>query len=138
MDTTDPNWLAAALAALVYYLLGALWFTPLFGRFWDRSIGFERPKGNRFPALYYVAPLISACVVSLVAAVLLAALGVDDLVGALLLGLALGAGYAAVSVTNAVTPHTPRPLLLGAVTGGYHLVGAVLACSVIVALGQLS
>lgn len=134
MDTMEPNWLAAALAALAYYFLGALWFTPLFGRLWDRSIGFERPKGNRFPALYYVAPLISACVVSLVAVLLTTALGIDHLTGALLLGLTLGAGYAAVSVTNAVTPHTPKPLLLGAVTGGYHLVGAVLACTVIVAL----
>lgn len=28
--------------AIAYYVAGAVWFTPLFGRAWDRSIGHER------------------------------------------------------------------------------------------------
>ncbi len=47
------NWLAVAAATLAYYLLGALWFTPLLGASWDRAVGFERPKGHRFPPIYY-------------------------------------------------------------------------------------
>lgn len=35
------NWFAVGLAGLAYYLLGAAWFTPLFGRAWDRS---RRPR----------------------------------------------------------------------------------------------
>ena len=31
------NWWAAALGAVAYFVLGALWFSPLFGRVWDRA-----------------------------------------------------------------------------------------------------
>ena len=132
----DVNGLAVALAGLAYYLLGALWFTPLFGRAWDRSIGFERPAGNRFPARYYVTPLVSCLVVAVATATLAAALSLETLMEAAVLGIVVGVGYAAsISVNNAITPHTPRPFLLGAITGGYHVVGIVLASVIIVAVG---
>ncbi len=51
------------------------------------------------------------------------------------LGLLVGGGYAAsVSLTNAVTPNTPRPLLLSAVTASYHVVGTVAVSTLVVAL----
>ena len=52
---------------------------------------------------------------------------------ALVLGLVVGVGVAlAVSVNNALTPHTPHPFRLGFITGGYHVVGIV-AVTLIVA-----
>ncbi len=52
---------------------------------------------------------------------------------ALVLALVVGVGYAtAVSAVNAVTPTTPRPILLGAVTGSYHLVGVLIAAAILV------
>jgi len=131
----DLNWLAVILATLAYYLLGALWYTPLFGHSWDTSIGFERPKGYRFPPIYYVAPLISSFVATVATAVLVYALDIQLLVDAIVLALIVGIGYAAsLSFTNAVTPNTPRPLMLGAVTGTYHLVGIIIASAIIVSL----
>lgn len=59
------NWLATALAALSYYLLGVAWFTPLFGQAWDRSIGYDRSPTARFGPAYYVVPLVSAVFVAL-------------------------------------------------------------------------
>jgi len=38
---------------------------------------------------------------------------------------------AAISVNNGLTPHTPRPFLFGAVTGGYRLVGIVMVSATI-------
>ncbi|WP_448812176.1 hypothetical protein [Agromyces bauzanensis] len=50
---------------------------------------------------------------------------------ALVLGAVVGCEIAmAVSVNNALTPHTPRPFRLGFITGSYHLVG-ILAVAVI-------
>lgn len=127
------NRLAVAAATLAYYLLGALWFTPLFGAAWDRAVGFERPADYRFPMIYYVVPLITSLLVSSATALLIAALDVVDPTEALLLALVVGIGYAvAVSVTNAVTPTTPRPLVLGAVTGGYHLAGMLVVTAILV------
>lgn len=128
------NWLAVLLATLAYYLLGALWFTPLFGKAWDTAVGVPRARGDRFPPLYYIAPLIGSLVVSLATAVLVSALDLRRLSDALVLGLVLGLGHAAVSLTNAVTPNTPRPLLFAAVTGGYHVAATIAAAAVIVAL----
>lgn len=127
------NWFAVAAATLAYYFLGALWFTPLFGAAWDHAVGFERPKDYRFPPIYYVIPLITSLLVSSATGVLVAALDVVAPIEALVLALVLAFGYAAaVSVTDAVTPSTPRPLLLGAVTGGYHVVGIFVVTAILV------
>ena len=137
LDTIiDLNWFGIAAATLAYYLLGALWFTPLFGKAWDMAVGFERPKGNRFPPMYYVVPLLSSLAVAMATAVLVHDLGITRLSQAVVLGLVAGIGYAAaVSFNNAVAPNTPRPVLLGAVTGGYHVCGIVLVALIITAIG---
>jgi hypothetical protein len=132
---TSVNWLAVTLATLAYFVLGALWFTPLFGRAWDRSLGIERKRGERYPPIYYVVPLVSSLLVSIATAVLVVAAGVEDLADATVLGLVVGIGYsAAVTFTNAVTPTTPHPLAFAAITGSYHVVGAVIAAIVIVTM----
>lgn len=128
------NWLAALAAAVAYFVLGGLWFTPLFGKQYDQALGFERSKGQKWGALYYIMPILSALVVSAATAILIEALKITQVSEAACLGLLVGVGYsAAISFNNAVTPNTPRPLLFGAVTGGYHIVGAVLV-SVIITL----
>ncbi|WP_026481751.1 DUF1761 domain-containing protein [Agromyces subbeticus] len=129
------NWLAVGLATIASFVLGALWFTPLFGRQWDRSLGIERRKGDRYPLLYYVVPLVSSLLMAIATAVLVDAIGIDGLADAALLGLVVGVGYsAAVTVTNAVTPVTPHPLMFALITGSYHVVGAVASAIIIVAM----
>ena len=126
------NWLAVAVAALASYVLGALWFTPLFGRAWDRALGIERVRGERYPPIYYVVPLVSSVLVAIATAVLVAATGIDGWADAAVLGLVVGIGYsAAVTFTNAVTPTTPHPLAFGLITGSYHVVGSVAAAIII-------
>lgn len=129
---TSVNWLAVTLATLAYFLLGALWFTPLFGRAWDRSLGIERQRGERYPMVYYVVPLVSSLLVSVATAVLIGWIGIDGWPDAALLGLVVGIGYSgAVTFTNAVTPTAPHPLTFAAITGSYHVVGAVIAAVII-------
>ena len=129
----DLSWLAIGIATLAYYLLGALWFTPLFGTAWDTAIGHRRVRGEAFAAAYYVVPLVSSLLVTLATAVLAAVARIDGPSAALALGLVVGLGVALpVSVNNALTPHTPHPFRLGLITGGYHVVGIV-AVALIVA-----
>lgn len=123
------------MATVVYFALGAAWFTPMFGRAWDRAIGVPRTPGRTFGPLYYVAPFVGSALPATALGVLVPALGLREVDDAVVLGLVVGLGFsAAVSVTNAVMPVVPRPLLLGAVTGGYHLVGSVLAAVAVVLL----
>jgi len=118
------SWLAVLVATLAYYLLGALWFTPLFGAAWDRAIGHARVRGETFSAAYYVVPLASSLLVTVAMAVLAAAVELAGPVDALALGLVAGLGIALpISVNNALTPHTPHPFHLGLITAGYHVAG---------------
>lgn len=134
---TDINWPGVVVATIAYYALGGLWFTPLFGAAWDRAVGFDRPKGNRFPPMYYIVPLASSFAVAVATAVLLRELAVERVAEAIGFGAIVGVGYAAaVSFNNAVTPNTPRPLLLGAVTGGYHVVGIALTALILATVGS--
>lgn len=127
METSDINWPGALVGALAYYALGAAWFTPLFGRAYDSSLGFSRPQGYRFPPSYYVVPLVSALLVSIGVGLMLTWVSVDNALEAGLAGLAVGGLVALpISLNNAWTPANARPLTFGLVTGGYHLVGIVI------------
>lgn len=126
------NWLAVGLAGLAYYLLGAAWFTPLFGKAWDRSIGYDRSKATRFGPDYYIVPLVSAVSVAVALGLILSALAPPTAWDALGIGVVIGLGVAgAVSVNNALTPHTAQPYVFGAVTGSYHVVGIIVVSAII-------
>jgi hypothetical protein len=128
------NWLAIILATLAYFMLGALWFTPLFGKAYDKALDSKRAKNQKWPAVYYIGPFLSAFAATIATAVLLYALNVGQTSDALWLGLIVGVGYAmSISFNNAINPKTPRPLLYGAVTGGYHVVGIVIVAAILFA-----
>ncbi|GAA1808824.1 DUF1761 domain-containing protein [Agromyces neolithicus] len=126
------DWLAIGAATLASFVLGALWFTPLFGRQWDRSLGISRERGSRYPAIYYVVPFVSSALVSVATGILIVATGVEGWGESAALGLVVGVGYsAAITFTNAVNPVMPHPLAFAAITGSYHVVSAVAAAVII-------
>lgn len=121
----------ALVAGAAYFALGGLWFTPLFGKQWDRAVGFRRPARWR-PALpYYLVPLAGCMAVAAAMQHLLALTGARSLPDALSLGLAVGAGISLpITSVNALAPNMLRPALYAAVTGSYHLLGAVLCAAI--------
>lgn len=131
----ELNWLAIILAAVAYFMLGALWFTPLFGKAYDTALGVKRGKDQKWPAIYYVGPFISALVSAAASAVLLHAMNIQNIADALWFGIIVGVGYAlSISVNNAINPVTPRPILYGFVTGGYHIVGLTIVGAILFAM----
>ena len=122
----EINWLAVALATLAYFVLGAIWFTPLFGKAYDKGTGIERSPKQKWPAMYYIGPFLSSLAVTVMAAILLYILNVQTISEAVILGLIIGMGLASISISNAIAPNVPRPLVYGSVVGGYHLVSVVL------------
>lgn len=123
---------AILAAGLAYFMLGALWFTPLFGKQWDRAVGFVRPEGWTPSAIYYVGPLVGCLVASAATALLQRVIQPISLPDALLLGLIVGIGFG-VTITgvNAIAPNMPRPGLYAAVTGSYHLTGLLVASAIL-------
>lgn len=134
---SELNWLAIIAATLAYFILGAIWFTPLFGSAYDKALDSKRAKDQKWPAIYYVGPFLSALVTTIATSILIYALRVSQLSDALLLGLIVGVGYAmSISFNNAINPRIPRPLLYGAVTGSYHVAGIVIVAAILFAMMQ--
>jgi drug/metabolite transporter (DMT)-like permease len=126
----DLNWLAVVVATAIYFGLAGLWFAePLFGPAWRRSIGWEKRAGERLGPGYYVGPLLTCLVAVISVAMLSEATGSDSFAKGLVLGLVVAVGVACsvLFVTGALDPQRPRPIVWFAITGGYHLIGLVIA-----------
>jgi len=70
MDPHSVNWLAAAVTALSGFLIGGLWYGPLFQKAWMRYSGmtFEKGKQQNMPLVFggaYVMNLVAATGLSL-------------------------------------------------------------------------
>jgi Protein of unknown function (DUF1761) len=125
------------VAGAAYFVLGGLWFTPLFGKAWDRAVGFDRPPRWRPAAAYYLGPLVGCLVAAFAMYALLGLAAADTLGQALQVGAVAGLGFSAcVTAVNAVSPNVPRPALYAVVVGSYHAVGALLCAAIIHGLGR--
>ncbi|MGZ3700020.1 MAG: DUF1761 domain-containing protein, partial [Bdellovibrionota bacterium] len=117
------NWYAVFLATVIYFVLGGIWFTPLFGKSWDQAIGFKRPASWKPGLALYLAPLLSSFTGTVATAILARATGATTASDGILLGILLAIGYsAAVAGVDAVSPQNRRPLKLFLLTGSYHFV----------------
>ena len=131
------NWLAVLVGAVIYFALGALWYSPvLLGRAWQRSIGWdpERTPPEMSPTTYIV-PFLGYLVMSVAVGMLAAALGSDTLAEGIVLGLVLGVGLSLMHTLIDATfdPNKPEPWTWFAINGSYHAIG-LLIVSVIVSI----
>lgn len=131
----DINWPAVLVAALVYFLLGALWYSPAFlGKPWMRSTGMETEdtEGGPGPAIY-VAPLLGYLISSIATALLAEATATDSLEEGLILGLIVGVGFSAVlaGITAVFSPKMPEPLTWFWITASYNVVGLLLVGAIL-------
>ena len=131
LDTLGQlNWLAVFVGALVYFALGALWYSPvLFAKPWMRSIGWDesRPQPQASP-MTYIAPGLLYVVAAIATGILAVATGSDTVGEGIMLGLVIGIGYALVltAVDAVFDPNKPQPWIWFAISGAYHLVGLLI------------
>lgn len=136
---SQMNWLAVIVGALVYFALGALWYSPAFlGRRWQRSIGWDpeqRPPEMRVTT--YLVPALAYLVMAIAIGLLAEATGTDTIGEGLVLGLVLGIGLSLMHTLVDATfdPNKPEPWTWFAINGSYHALG-ILVVAVIVAVWQ--
>jgi Protein of unknown function (DUF1761) len=135
LDLAGLNWLAVVVGAVVYFVIGALWFAPqLFGKPWMAAIGWDesRPRPEMNP-VSYAGPAIFYLVSAIATGLLAAATGTDNLTEGITLGLVVGLGYAlVVTATDAVfDPNKPKPWTWFAISGAYHVVSLTLVGAII-------
>ena len=137
LDLAQLNWLAIVVGALVYFAIGAVWYSPaLFGRSWQRSIGWDDSQAPpQQSAVTYVLPLLAFLVMAIAVGLLAAATGTDELGEGITLGLVLGVGLslAHTFVDASFSPEKPQPWTWFAINGTYHALGLIIV-SVIIAV----
>jgi hypothetical protein len=131
----DLNWLAVIVATIAYVALGALWYAPpVLGRPWMRAGAVEMPEGGPRPSpAIYAVPLVSSLIASIAVGMLVEATGSDSLGDGIVLGLVTGVGFAATIALITATFETTKPnaMVWGAINGGYHLVGLLVAAMIV-------
>ena len=132
MTFGDVNYLAVLAAAVAYWLLGALWYSPfLFARPWAAGANISLPEaGERPPMVLFVTSFIAFFVAALAMAFLAGASGSDTLGEALLLGLITGVGFA-VTVLLVTQAYEQRPAVVWIINAGYNLLGFLLTAVIV-------
>jgi hypothetical protein len=133
----DLNWLAVLVAALAYFVLGAIWYAPpVFGKAWMRASGMEMPERGQGPGpAIYLGPFVGGLIAAVATGLLAAATGTDTAGEGFVLGLVVGIGYAmTVTLSTAIfETHKPQKGVWFVITSLYHVVGLIIA-AVIIAL----
>jgi hypothetical protein len=131
-------YIAVAAAALAAWIFGAIWYGVL-GRAWMAAQGFSQAEidAKRQVRQMPLAPMAISFVCELVMALilswLLSGLGVVDLAGGVVTGLALGVGFMATS-TLVNNSFQSRKLMLSVIDGAHWIIVAVIECVVLVLL----
>ena len=133
------NWLAVIVGALIYFALGALWYTPQFlGRAWQRSIGWDPERTlPQMSAATYAVPLLAYLVMAVAIGLLAAVTGTDSLGEGVVLGLVVGIGLSLMHTLVDATfdPNKPQPWTWFAINGSYHALG-ILIVAIVVSVWQ--
>jgi Protein of unknown function (DUF1761) len=125
----DVNYLAVLVAGLIAFVVGAVWYTALFGKAWIRLQGFSEEKvkemkANMSPVKFFGGMLLSYLVLAWVIAVILTGLPETEARTGATLGFFVWLGVAAIGVTNHLPSGKPPGVYL--IDAGCQLVYLVL------------
>ncbi len=93
------NWWAILVATVVAFVLGGLWYGPIFGKAWLAAIGKTEDDIQPSPAPFIIS-FFTALLTTIVLAALIRSLGIDTLGGGLLLGAITGVGFIATAMAS--------------------------------------
>jgi hypothetical protein len=130
------NWVSVLVAFFCYFILGAVWFTVFFKKQYAISLGKENAPQQKPALIFIIGPAVCSLVITLTSAILMQALGINNIGSAIEFALLTGIGYLFANTVNiAINPNIPKPILYGMISGFFHLVGMLMVCIIIAAMG---
>jgi membrane associated rhomboid family serine protease len=130
---SDVNYLAVLVAAVAYFVLGAVWYAnPIIAKAWQRAGGIEVSEDQGPNPAVFGATFVCYFVAGLATAMLVVATGTDSAAEGAVLGLVVGVGYAVTaSAVSTIYDRKPEPFAWFWINGVYNLaalvgVGAIL------------
>jgi len=131
------NYWAVLLAAVLNFIIGALWYSPLlFMNTWIKLSGFSKKdmkceKKGMF--MGFISSFIGALILSFVIAVLFESLSLGGILNAIFVAVLVWLGFtAATSFTETI--YSKRSKSLFFLNAGYQLVGVIVMAIVLVLL----
>ena len=127
------NWISVLLAFVVYFILGAVWFTLLFSKQYKVSLGKENDQQKNVAPVFIIGPALCCLVITMASAVLMYTLQINSIGHAIQFAILVGVGYLVANTVNiAINPNIPKPLYYSFISGTYHLVGIVIVTVILV------
>jgi hypothetical protein len=126
------NWLAVLLAAVAGFLIGSIWYGPLFGKAWQRESGLseESIRGANMAKVFGLAALLNLFAALVLAILLVVAFGKPDVLESTIVGGSIGLGLVTPSIgVNYL--FSLKSLKLFAIDAGYWTVVYAVMASVI-------
>jgi hypothetical protein len=131
---SDINWLAVLVAAVAYFMLGAIWYSKaLFAPKWAKLVGLDMNSDSNKKGLgaLMMGSFVLILVTCIAQALLVERMDLFVLTSGLKLGLITGLCFATTGVSISFI-YEKRPTALYFIDCGYHLVGHIAAAIILV------
>lgn len=117
---------AVFVSAVAYFLIGALWYSPLlFAKQWIAALDLK-PEDIQSSPVVYISTFIGILIIVFILAVIVILINTNTLLGGMFVGAIAGVGF--VLTTTAINNlYAGRSLTLTLVTSGYHIAGFVVS-----------
>lgn len=128
------NWLAIAVAAVAYFMIGGLWYSKaLFANAWVKSTGIDmnNPDAKKGVGGIMLVTFIFEFIICIGIAILVNRL---MLVGGVMSGIKLGlfTGFFFSAITISISyMYQSKPKILHMIDGGYHILGNMVAAIIL-------
>ena len=128
----DINWIAVLTAAIAYFVLGALWYSVLFGKKWIAYVGIDMssPNAKKGTGIIMLTSFIMMFVCSVGIAILIAKLDLQSCMAGAKLGLLTGICFSATAIHISYV-YEKRPPGLHLINGFYNIAGNIIAAIII-------
>lgn len=135
MDTTifsNLNWLHILVAALAYFVLGALWYSPLFGKKWVayQNIDMNAPDARKGVAGIMLGSFLWMLVTTIGLAIIVNRLALTEAMSGVKWGLLTGVCFSAAALSITYL-YVKKPLGLHLIDGLYHVVGQIISAVIL-------
>jgi hypothetical protein len=126
---SQVNWLAVLVAAVAYFLLGAIWYFFLFRDAWIKATGITMTNDSNAKkgvAGVMITSFITILITSIGLALLITRIGSEGWMSGLKVGLIAGICFCAMAIVNSYL-YEKRPWALHLINSFYNIVGCVIA-----------
>lgn len=121
------NWLAVLVGSLVYFILGALWYSPLmFANIWMKLRGLVADEMESPNPIIFLYSFVLQAIAVFSLGLFLSALSINSASEGAFIGLAVGLGFV-FTTAGSTGIFTKLSLPLHFLDNGYHVVGLTIA-----------